>query len=127
MSALKASELLRASYIGSPLLLIAVVVLWLLYRIIIWFASPLFSPLRHINGPPGTSLLLGSLKEIMEGGAYKTLCQFKEQYGHVFVIKAVLGVRVPSLSDVHRLDLQCCLELEIDNDRQESHRAYASQ
>jgi hypothetical protein len=71
--------------IGAPVLVLS-------YRAVVYLSSPLFSPMRKLNGPPSQDYLLGHFKDLVNGNAYKTLKSYNEQYGDVFAIKAILGV-----------------------------------
>lgn len=72
--------------IGAPVLLLA-------YRAVAFMASPYLSPLKVIDGPPSKSFLFGHFLNLVNGGCYKFLRQNYEQYGHVYLIQALFGVR----------------------------------
>lgn len=85
----------KPSYISSmnPFLVLTVATCaWSLFRILRFLTIPLRSPLRVIDGPKGSSILFGSFLELMNGKAYDSFRQWKEKYGHVLAIRAVLGV-----------------------------------
>lgn len=71
--------------IGAP-------ILWLAYRASVFLASPFFSPLRVIDGPPSKSYLLGHFLDLVNGNGHKSIQSYYEKYGHVFVIRAICGV-----------------------------------
>ena len=84
------------SFVMSPFGLLIITVggtmLWLAYRALVFITLPLFSPLRKINGPPRDSFILGNFANLVNGNGFKSLRAFNEQYGHVFVIRALFGV-----------------------------------
>lgn len=99
----------------SPFILFtAVVGTWILFKTLRFLTQPFRSPLRFINGPPGTSLVFGSMKQLMDGRGYEGLRKWKEQYGHVFVIRAAFGVSLPFVS---LLPLLTWIELEMHHHR----------
>ena len=98
MSAFISGNKLSITSINPFVLLIAVIGAWILFKTLRFLTQPFRSPLRFINGPPGTSLMFGSLRQLLDTGAYEGLCQWKEQYGHVFVIRAAFGVSIPFAS-----------------------------
>jgi hypothetical protein len=83
-------------FLLSPFWLAAVVlgawVLVLTYRAVVYLSSPLFSPIRKLNGPPSQNYLMGHMEGLFNGNAYKTLKSYNEQYGDVYAIKSMLGV-----------------------------------
>jgi hypothetical protein len=83
-------------FLLSPFVLAAVaigaLVLVLTYRAVIYLSSPLFSPIRKLNGPPSRNYLMGHIGGLLNGNAYKTLKSYNEQYGDVYAIKSMLGV-----------------------------------
>lgn len=85
------------TYVLSPsglvTILISAYVLWLAYRAVRFLASPFFSSLSAINGPPSNSFIFGHFPDLFNGNAFKSLRKYSEQYGHIFVIKAIFGVR----------------------------------
>lgn len=83
---------LLLSPFGLALVLFGAPLVVLTYRAARYLASPLFSPIRKLNGPPSKDYLMGHFKDLVNGNAYKTLTAYKEQYGDVFAIKAILGV-----------------------------------
>jgi hypothetical protein len=54
--------------------------------------ASLSSPLRGLQGPSGGRLLSGHMFKMTGGQCYDTLVGWREQYGHVFAIRAALGV-----------------------------------
>lgn len=81
------------SQFGLVTIAIGAPVLWLAYRAIAFLASPYLSPLKVIDGPPNKSYLFGHFLDLVNGNGYKSLREYYEQYGHVYLIQALLGVR----------------------------------
>ena len=73
------------AFIGLPLV-------FLIYYVVKLVVASLSSPLRDLQGPPGGRLLTGHILKMTGGQSYETLVRWQEQYGHVFSMKAVLGV-----------------------------------
>jgi hypothetical protein len=71
--------------IGLPLIL-------LVYYVVKLVVESLSSPLRDLQGPSGGHLLSGHMLKMTGGQSYETLVRWHEQYGHVFAMRAVLGV-----------------------------------
>ena len=85
-------HLFISSPFGLATLVIGAPVLVLGYRAVVYLSSPLFSPIRKLNGPPSPGYLLGHFKNLVNGNAYTSLKRYNEQYGNVYAIKAILGV-----------------------------------
>jgi hypothetical protein len=66
---------------------------FLTYYVVKLVVTSLSSPLRDLRGPPGGRLLSGHMFKMTGGQSYETLVGWREQYGHVFAIRAALGVR----------------------------------
>jgi hypothetical protein len=81
-----------SSLFGLLAIVIGVPVLVLTYRALVYLSSPLFSPIRKLNGPPSHNYLMGHIENLVNGNAYKTLKSYHEQYGDVYAMKAILGV-----------------------------------
>jgi len=81
------------SPLGLAVVAIGTPALWMAYRAFVYLSSPYFSPLKKVNGPSSQSYVLGHFADLVNGNAYQTLRAYTEQYGKVFVIKAIFGVR----------------------------------
>lgn len=55
------------------------------------------SPLMTLQCPPGGRFLTGHMLKLTGGQSYETLLRWREEYGALFAIKAVLGVSFISL------------------------------
>jgi hypothetical protein len=71
--------------IGLPLV-------FLVYYVVKLVVASLSSPLRDLQGPPGGRFLSGHMFKMTGGQCYDTLVGWRKQYGHVFAIRAALGV-----------------------------------
>ena len=71
----------------------ATVVLYLTYRAVLYLLKPYFSPLRKLNGPKAGSFVFGNKIEFATGEAYTRLRGWRAQYGNIFVLRALFGVR----------------------------------
>jgi hypothetical protein len=56
--------------------------------------EPLFSPLRHLPGPPNPNFIWGHFKLIDEADTAVLHEKWTEQYGHTFVYNGPVNVRV---------------------------------
>jgi hypothetical protein len=77
------------------ILFTAVIGAWILFKTLRIATQPFRSPLRFINGPSDTLLVFES---VMESKGYDIFSKWKEQYGHVYAIRASLGVSLPLVS-----------------------------
>ncbi|KIM28541.1 hypothetical protein M408DRAFT_23593 [Serendipita vermifera MAFF 305830] len=82
---------LVTSPFGLATLAIGIPILWLTYRAIVFLTAPLFSPMKVIDGPPNRNLVMGHFGDLVNGNGYTSLSTYKEQYGHVFLIRALFG------------------------------------
>lgn len=69
----------------------SVVLCFSLVRVLV---RPLFSPLRHVPGPPGGSLLLGHADAFWEPRKESVIEEWIAKYGHILKFKDFLNVSV---------------------------------
>lgn len=80
---------------------ICIPLVWWTYRAIRYLVAPFFSPLRVIRGPPSKSFILGHVEDLVGGNNYKPLRAYSDEYGQVYLVRAVLGELKCVLTD-HR-------------------------
>jgi hypothetical protein len=86
------------TFIKVPLIASTIIGAWMLFKVLYFLTRPLVSPLRKHKGPKGTSALFGSMHMLLEGDSISHLNKWEAEYGHVYSIRGVLGVRMRTFS-----------------------------
>jgi len=71
--------------VGIPLLLLVYYAAKLAFKL-------LSSPLRGLQGPTGGRFFSGHMLQMTGGKSYETFLRWRQEYGPVFAMRAVLGV-----------------------------------
>jgi hypothetical protein len=75
--------------------LTAVIGAWILFKTLRVATQPFRSPLRFVNGPSDTFLMF---ETVMRLKGFDIFSKWREQYGHVYAIRAAFGVSLPFVS-----------------------------
>ena len=84
------------STVSSIIWTVSLVLLLPIAKLLSIIVKPYFSNLRELPGPPGGSWITGHIPELNKSETDRAECHLRwlEEYGHVFVYKSLLNVRI---------------------------------
>ncbi|KAL7277334.1 hypothetical protein ACG7TL_009192 [Trametes sanguinea] len=85
--------------LATVLALPVAVLLYFLWTFLLLLVRQAISPLRHMPGPPSTSLFMGNLKELHDQENNGLVARWASSYGRAFVYRGFMGGRRLMLAD----------------------------